>query len=146
MKPVIRRLYLAAPLIYIKADCKIGDIAAITQEIFYCFELEPSQAHEFEPDKDSFIKSLVYSGKAALPDTQESYGERAAIPAGNYLFSQEDGCLSERELIDIAVEVQKEGLWQRLEPGNCLYARYLSEDGRDVTQILRPYSFRASTI
>jgi hypothetical protein len=39
----------------------------------------------------------------------------------------------------MAIEQQKDGLWERLKPGNRLYLRILSEDGSPVTQLFRPY-------
>lgn len=38
------------------------------------------------------------------------------------------------------MELQKEGLWQRLELENRYYLRYLSEDGSEITQLFRPYT------
>jgi len=38
------------------------------------------------------------------------------------------------------VEVQDEGLWQRLKLAKRFYVRYLFEENRGVTQIWRPYT------
>jgi hypothetical protein len=39
----------------------------------------------------------------------------------------------------MAIEQQKDGLWEQLRLGNHLYIRYLFEDGSPVTQVFRPY-------
>jgi hypothetical protein len=42
----------------------------------------------------------------------------------------------------MAIETQKDGLWERLEPDSRLYLRFLTEDGRELTQVFRPYRKR----
>ena len=110
----IKLLFLAAPLVYTKG------------ENIMCYLIEPAEADIFEPNADSYIKS------------QENID--VIIPAGNYLFSQQTNILDMKEIIETAVELQKEGLWQRLEMKQKLFIRFVSEDGRVVTQIFRPYN------
>ena len=97
-----------------------------SEEKLFCFELDETQYRLFEPD------SVKLLGKTAAEGTEE-------LPPGNYLFAQERKILSREEIIGLAVEIQQEGLWQRLTPGKKLYLRYLFEDGCFVTQLFRPY-------
>ena len=93
-------------------------------EKLFCFELDEEESLRFEPDR----------GK--LPGR----GARAReLPKGSYLFAQKKEILGREEIIDLAAEIQSEGLWQRLLPGKLLYLRYLFEDGHHVTQLYRPY-------
>jgi hypothetical protein len=46
--------------------------------------------------------------------------------------------LNREEWLDMALEQQKDGLWERYKPENRLYVRYLFEDGCPVTQLFRP--------
>ena len=96
MKPEIQRLYLAAPLKYIEFD---GDpfspqLSVLPdEESLYCFELNPAQMREFEPDEAAIIKGLVFCGKAG--NAAGDYGEKIQpkgglgrnieLPRGNYL-------------------------------------------------------------
>ncbi|MDR2747573.1 MAG: hypothetical protein LBB77_09025 [Treponema sp.] len=66
--------------------------------------------------------------------------ELLELPRGRYLFAQERVFLERDGLIRMAVEIQKDGLWERLRLENRLYVRYLYEDGGIVTQVFRPYS------
>jgi len=56
-----------------------------------------------------------------------------------YLFAQRRGTLDRGECIGMAIEQQKDGMWERLWLTDRLYIRYLFEDGNFVTQIFRPY-------
>ena len=116
MKIEISRLNLLSPV--------YGD----GEKLFY-FELD--EAGEFEPDKTRFLDNPVSCGE---------------LPPGDYLFAQKRETLNHKEIIDLAIEIHQEGLWQRLILGKRLYLRYLFEDGREVTQLFRPYSRTASTI
>jgi hypothetical protein len=69
-------------------------------------------------------------------------GTLVELPRGNYLFAQVRETLSRDEIIDLAIEVQSEGLWQRLELGFKYYLRFLFEDGSPVTQVFRPFMMR----
>jgi hypothetical protein len=62
------------------------------------------------------------------------------LPRGDYLFAQIRQVLNREEIVSMAVEIQKEGLWQRLKPGKRLYLRFLVEDGSFVTQLFRPFN------
>jgi hypothetical protein len=108
-------------------------------EMLFHFELEPNQSRSIEPDGEVLLSALIAGGRAAGPE--EISPEKALVlPRGTYLFSQVKEILGRQDIISLAVEVQKEGLWQRLLPGKELYLRYLFEDRRGVTQVFRPYT------
>jgi len=104
-------------------------------EKVFCFELDAAEGLAFEPDQNRLLGRLIFGGTAAAGVTA-----KAEIPKGNYLFAQKRKVLSKEEIIALAVEIQIEGLWQRLKPGEYIYLRYLFEDGSWVTQLFRPYS------
>ena len=129
----IFRLNLAAPLFYI-SDTGVDPFNCPGDgERLFCFELDEAQYRSFEPNKDELLKSLIFSGKIA------DEGGDISLPQGDYIFAQEKKLLSREEIIDMAVEIQMETLWQRLKPGGKLFLRYLYEDGNWVTQLFRPY-------
>ena len=113
-------------------------------ETLFCFELDKNQAGEFEPDKAKFPGNLVFSGRAIGEDNGELHQEERQrlieLPRGSYLFAQKREILSLQNIIDMAVAIQQEGLWQRLFLEEKLYLRYLFEDGCSVTQLFRPYA------
>jgi hypothetical protein len=102
-------------------------------ELLFCFELNREQAGRIDPDADCFLGELAFSGK--------STGEQGKVqlPVGLYLFAQQRKTLDREECIGMAIEQQKDGLWERLRLGDRLYIRYLFEDGSPVTQIFRSY-------
>ncbi|GHU87694.1 hypothetical protein FACS189476_03540 [Spirochaetia bacterium] len=137
------RLELRSPLFY-RADAALVPFQYEIEEgeLLFCFDLDPVQSRSIEPESASLLGPLVFAGR--------SEGVLASgpleLPAGNYLFAQERrmenglrGILNEQEFIEMAIEVQKDGLWERLIPADRLYLRYLFEDGRTVTQVFRPY-------
>jgi len=134
MKTEISRLNLFSPIFFVRENepapfsYREGD----GEKLFY-FELDETGAMEVEPDKARLLGNPVCGGKAS-----EAAGEE--LSSGQYLFAQKREILSRDAIIDMAVEIQKEGLWQRLVPGKKLYLRYLFEDGRSVTQLFRPYT------
>jgi hypothetical protein len=146
------RLNLRAPLFY-TADTGLvpfqyragGGISGedSSGELLFCFELAADQSRSIEPDPAAFLKSLVFAGKLETPGSRSPVRQQAAprqmeLPAGNYLFAQERDALGREEFIQMAIEVQKDGLWERLALAGKLYLRYLHEDGRAVTQVFRP--------
>jgi hypothetical protein len=121
----IQTLTLLFPLCYTATESDPFNYREEDGEKLYCFELNENEYNNFEPDKEALFGPLVFS---------------QALPEGNYLFAQKREILSRDEIIDMAVEIQAEGLWQRLKPGKTLYLRYLFEDSKAVTQLYRPYS------
>ena len=131
----VSRLNLISPLYYTPEEN--SDPFAYREddgEKLFCFELNRAQAQEFEPDKREFLREMIFAGKAAEGDGGQ------ALPPGNYLFAQRRELVCRAGIVDMAVEIQQEGLWQRLSLGGTLYLRRLFEDGCSVTQVLRPYT------
>ncbi|MDR2402942.1 MAG: hypothetical protein LBD78_02820 [Spirochaetaceae bacterium] len=119
-------------------------------EQLFCFALDPVQAQSIEPDPrlflgDVLLRSYADPSPAAsgpAPERAESgnadRGERLVLPAGKYLFAQVREILDREAFINMAIEVQKDGLWEGFSPDSRLYLRYLYEDQGPVTQVLRP--------
>ena len=135
----ILRLNLLAPLYYLP-ETEPGPFSYTegNGEKLYCFEIDENQRLSFEPDAEKFLGKLVFGGNSIGHDWPG--GPSLELPAGDYLFGQEREILGRDEIIFAAIEIQLEGLWQRLKPGSRLYLRYLFEDRRSVTQLFRPYS------
>jgi hypothetical protein len=131
-------LDLRSPLEYAQApglipfDLSFRGEAA--EELLFCFELNREQAGRIDPQAERFLGELVFSGKG---DGRQ--GE-ILLSAGLYLFAQQRRALDRTECIDMAIEQQQDGLWERLRLENRLYVRCLFEDGSPVTQLFRPYS------
>ncbi|GHT69379.1 hypothetical protein FACS1894110_18710 [Spirochaetia bacterium] len=135
------RLELRSPLFY-QADSGLVPFQyeIDTGELLFCFDLDPVQSRSIEPDPVTLLGPLVFAGRLERsPVQQQSKSRRLELPAGIYLFAQERNTLDRNEFIEMAIEVQKDGLWERLRPADRLYLRYLFEDGRTVTQVFRPY-------
>ena len=151
MKPEISRLNLVSPIYYIPLEkpdpfgCPGEAEFASGGEKLFCFELDKTQYSSFDPDKEKLLGTLVCGGKTAgqPPDCVNGAGKNfLELPRGNYLFVQKREILCRDEIIALAVEIQQEGLWQRLKPGEKLYLRFLYEDGSGVTQLFRQYETR----
>ena len=126
---------LLSPLLYVPAESMTLEYEEKDREKLFCFELKESEANRFEPDKTTFPGSLIFVGKAPSKDEPAVL----ELKPGNYVFSQVREILNRNDLVDLAVEVQNEGLWQRLKLTKRLYIRFLFEDGCGVSQIWRPY-------
>ena len=141
----------------------LDNSAELDMERIFCFELDEREHLSFKPDREKLLGCLVYGGlsrareagtAAEAAKTEIPLGKlpQRRIPPGNYLFAQKRELLSKEEIISLAVEIQMEGLWQRLKLGKNLYLRYLFEDGSRVTQLFRPciygnpYNRTASTM
>jgi hypothetical protein len=135
----IQILNLLSPLYYVETDSDPFNYMEGDGERLYCFLINKSESSGFEPDKKALIDRLVFSA-SAITGAQGETVKSQALPEGSYLFAQKREILSREEIIDMAVEIQAEGLWRRLKPGNTLYLRYLFEDSKSVTQLYRPYT------
>jgi hypothetical protein len=142
--PPLIRLDLRAPLFYTETpgldafDCPSpGETSA---EFLFCFELDEGQAQSIEPQREKFLGRLVFSGKNEKNENQGNPACKASLelPAGLYLFTQWRGVLDREECIALAIEQQKDGLWEKIKLGNRLFIRLLYEDGSHVTQLFRP--------
>ena len=133
------RLYLYAPLYYEQApelspfECDVP-MDESAPELMFCFTLNGEQAESIEPEAEYLLGEMLFAGKG---DGRQ--GE-VPLPAGQYLFSQRRSTLEREECLALAVEQQKDGLWERLKLENRLYIRRLFEDGSPVTQLFRPFS------
>ena len=132
----ILNLNLASPLFFTPDPGPDPFNCPGDSERLFCFELDETQCFSFTPVKEKLIKSLIFSGKAA---TEGEKGPFLELPQGNYTFAQEKRLLNRKEIIDMALEIQLECLWQRQKPLKQLFLRYLFEDGNWVTQLFRPY-------
>jgi len=103
-----------------------------TSEFLFCFELDQEQSQSIEPQPENFLGRLIFSGKSV----QNQRGD-LELPAGLYLFAQQRGVIGRTECIALAIEQQKDGLWEKIKLGNLLFLRLLYEDGGPVTQIFR---------
>jgi len=121
----IQTLNLLFPIYFSPAEADPFSYKEGDGEKLYCFQLNENECYNFEPDKEGLLGSLFFPTE---------------LLAGNYLFAQKREVLSREEILDMAVEIQAEGLWQRLKPGKILYLRYLFEDSKTVTQLYRPFS------
>jgi hypothetical protein len=137
--PTLIHLDLRAPLLYTEAQglgafgCQ--PLAEKTSEFIFCFELDQEQSQSIEPNPEDFLGRLVFSGK----NVQDRQGEKGnlELPAGLYLFAQQREVIGKEECIALAIEQQKDGLWEKNKLGNRLFIRLLYEDGGQVTQIFR---------
>jgi hypothetical protein len=136
------RLDLRAPLEYAENAGldPFGSAAGegeASRELLFCFEVDGEQAGRIDPEAERFLGELVFSGMAdaeqggAQPNT-------LILPAGLYLFAQRRRFLGREECIGLAMEQQKDGLWERHRLDSRLYIRRLFEDSSEVTQIFRP--------
>ena len=122
-------LHLRAPLFFKKIDAFPSEMPE-NNEILLCYELNPAEANSIEPDREQLF---------LVTDTVSVTHREISLPAGHYYFSQSRGdrALNKDEWLDMAIENQKDGLWERNKLGNKLYIRFLHEDGAFVTQVFR---------
>jgi hypothetical protein len=133
----ILKLDLRAPLFYIR-DRSLNpfDGAPFTGEHLFCFTVNSEQGFRIDPRGETYLGPLIDQGRLAPEKTGSPC--RFELPPGTYLFAQMRELLSREASINMAMEIQMEGLWERLHLGCRLYLRYLFEDQRPVTQIFRP--------
>jgi len=167
MESSLIRLNLRAPLLYIETPGLDPFDIALTgapperappppddasEEFLFCFELDPEQSLSIEPLPEKILGRLVFSGRNVRNGRDVSVREESRagsvcrLPAGPYLFTQRRracgrGIAGREECIALAIEQQKDGLWEKLKPGNLLYLRLLYEDDSPVTQLFRPAVF-----
>jgi len=144
--PIIR-LDLRAPLFYAEApeldpfniaslDAQPPDESA--PEYLFCFELDQEQAQSIEPQPELFLGRLLFSGKSVENQQGDRTFKESQLPAAQYLFAQKREVLDREAIIDMAIEQQKDGLWEKNKLENLLFLRLLHEDNSPVTQLFRP--------
>ena len=135
----LMNLDLRAPLYFLKIDDLPSRIGK-NEEFLLCYELNPAQSGSIEPDRGLFLGPLVFAGRKT-GDSCSFQDQTVSLPAGKYLFTQRRGAyistLSADGWLDMAVEQQKDGLWERYKPENRLFVRFLFEDDSPVTQLFR---------
>jgi hypothetical protein len=100
-------------------------------ETLFHFRITRSGAFAIEPDGKNYLESLIAAGQADTNGGLE-------LPAGKYFFTQVRERLDTGAFIELALELQKEGLWERIRLEKTVYFRTLWEDGAQVSQVLRP--------
>ena len=139
-------LDLRAPLVYAKIDEIPPELGrnALPEgngEFLLCFDLDLLQSRSIEPDPRLLPGALVFVGRkgGSEADNLIDPALTVSLPAGNYLFVQQRGAVMGREeWLDMAIEQQKDGLWEMFRPEARIFVRYLYEDGQPVTQLFRP--------
>ncbi|MDR3147354.1 MAG: hypothetical protein LBU00_03130 [Treponema sp.] len=149
-----RRLELLNPLLYHgRADLlpfpRVAEAPGAEEpgktewgERLFCFAIDEAQSRRIDPEPGAFLGPLLAAGYLEAADGGEGTafgGETVELPRGRYLFAQKREALDKEAVIDLAIEVQKDGLWERLRLEASVYLRYLYEDGAAVTQVFRPY-------
>jgi hypothetical protein len=152
MSPLLFPLRLAAPLFYQRDDrLEPFSYTPAEGELIFAWTIPAAEALSIEPAPDRFLERLFFAGRAVSKPAElpaRTGGEAAAfgtedgalleLSRGTYFFSQIREILDREASLDLAVEVQKEALWQRFIPEPRFYLRRLFEDGKGVTQIFRP--------
>jgi hypothetical protein len=112
------------------------EIMKNNEEILHCYRVNPKQYRNFEPDFENFLGNLIFTGRKAINPDEST----VSLPEGLYLFVQcrDDKPLKRDEWLDLAIEQQKDGLWERHKLSDLVYIRFLYEDGKTVTQVFRP--------
>ena len=98
--------------------------APVYENILY-YALNPLEACKIDPSPERYL----YSGAEEVRE----------LPVGTYYFIQlRKEQIENEELIEMAIELQKEALWNRFKLENKLYRRKLFEDNSPVIQLWRP--------
>ncbi|MDR1287637.1 MAG: hypothetical protein LBK08_08525 [Treponema sp.] len=155
----VLRLHLRAPLFYVEDEktspfvrppadrqkrplpCETEE-NGVFEEYIFRFEIEENRGNVIDPDPAGYLGSPLFSGRRAENrDTASGCAKtRFELSAGTYFFAQMREALDREECTLMAIEVQREILWQRLPPHRVLYIRRLFEHGKPVTQIWRMFT------
>ena len=135
----LMHLDLRTPLFYSKSsmtDAGVPSSIPENDEFLLCFALNPAQSRTIEPVREQLLGDLLFMGGKTGDSTAD---QSVTLPSGEYLFMQSRGisAMTRDEWLDLAIEQQKDGLWERYQPGDLLYIRFLFEDGAVVTQLFR---------
>jgi hypothetical protein len=140
-KPSLAHLNLCTPLFFQKKTDKLFSTLQESEEFLVLYKLDPVQSCSIEPVRELFPGKLIFTAQKTDDLSLLPEAEKAVLPAGKYLFTQyrdKSAVLKQEELSDLAIEQQKDGLWERIKLTNQLYVRYLYEDSLFVTQLFRP--------
>lgn len=136
----LTNLTLNSPLIYEKIK-ELPSETKKNEDFLLFFNMDPKECCSILPEKSSLLGSLVFTGSRRHTETASVTDiETLTIPQGEYIFMQcrDSAVLNKEDWLDMAIELQKDGLWERNKLNNELYIRFLYEDGLFVTQIFRP--------
>jgi hypothetical protein len=141
----IVKLHLQTPLYYSREDGLTFPVSVRRAgEYLFGFEIDAAQYRSTEPETASFIGEPFFRGRLSpTPPTIQSPGETIfTLEAGLYLFTQSREPTDWEGVLDMALEIQKEGLREGYALDRRLFLRCLFEDGM-VTQIWRPVPGKA---
>ncbi len=97
-------------------------------------------ARDMEPVFEDYITDETWCGYGFIPgdESPDLPVPDACIPAGTYLFMQDDWKEDEKDLLLKASEaLSLEGLWQEKQLEETVYIRKISEGSRTVFQLFR---------
>jgi hypothetical protein len=140
----IVKLHLRSPLYYVQADdLKYPMFTADAGECLFGFEIEAGQYRNIEPEAAVFIGNggaPFFRGRLSpLPPASCSLLPTiCSLETGLYLFMQCREAVDWEGILTMALEIQKEGLWEGFTLDRKLFLRYVFEDGAMVTQVWRP--------
>ncbi|MCL2175077.1 MAG: hypothetical protein FWB73_03425 [Treponema sp.] len=153
----LTKLHLRAPLVFSEIPLKDGETPPVSSEyeFLFCYKLNPQQTKSIEPEKERFLDSFEFAGHTFIQANHLSQSGKidvesditpektVSLPQGVYLFMQQrsDKPLTQPEWLDLAIEQQKDGLWEREKPEAVLYVRFLYEDEAFVTQVFRKVQY-----
>ena len=132
-------LDLCTPLFYSKIDNLPFEIHE-NDEFLLLFKLHPAQSKSIEPVRELLFEKLIFTGQKTADSCNIPDIDRFVLPEGKYLFTQQRGVSpmpEQNEILNMAIEQQKDALWERCKLKDQLYVRYLFEDGLFVTQLFR---------
>ena len=134
MSFTIYTLDLRSPFLYSKIPVSDPFAVLDSGEQAVCFSLPDTNAFSIEPDPENYLGPMVFAGV----QSGGSETPLCSIPQGLYLFGQVREHPKKELFTAMAIEVQKEGLWRRLELEPLVFLRVLKEEDELVTQVLRP--------
>lgn len=97
-------------------------------------------ARDMEPVFEDYLTNETWCGYGFIPgdESPDLPVPDACIPAGTYLFMQDDWIEDEKDLLLKASEaLSLEGLWQEKQLEETVYIRKISEGSRTVFQLFR---------
>ena len=97
---------------------------ALSEKIFL-YTLNPNEAKKIDPDTKNYF--IGRAEEVSVMETSQYYVVQ---------FWRDN--LTQSELLDAAVELQKEALWNRLKLNDKLYLRAITGDGVSKVQLWRP--------
>jgi hypothetical protein len=146
----IVKLHLQSPIYYIpdndlnyrffSREMVPTDTAAVSREYLFGFEIAPGEYLNIEPEAGAFLGEPFFRGYTGPTPSGDQCPAAAlfTLEAGQYLFMQSQEAMDWEGILDMALEIQKEGLWEGFALDRRLFLRYVFEDGSMVTQVWRP--------